>query len=183
MGGLSEVVQVACRAGAVGGGTYVLGTGISALNVNNSPLPRSEDAGSDSIMNSVSVQLTSGDTVCAKVIVGSNETEPDSVKIDGSDKSPSFSLASRSITIVSSTLQSLYPITSEGTPPPAGSVVVFPSGCFSLYNDSEDNNAEVPPVYLIIHSAATGECPSGQSKPTLNYQTLHTTTRMMNKNL
>jgi hypothetical protein len=158
-GGLSEIVQVACRAGAVGGGIYVLGTGISTLSSNNISVSPNE-----TIADSVNVQLTSGDTVRAKVVVGSNETKLTLDNLKYLDESQNLTSASRSISIVSSTLQSLYPITVEGTPPPAGSVVVFPSSSLGLDAGYDGDTAEIPPVYLVIHSAATGECPVGQCK-------------------
>jgi Rab proteins geranylgeranyltransferase component A len=164
-GGLSEVVQVACRAGAVGGGIYVLGNGIA--KVEHGSTSTKDDADTADTNNSVKVRLTGGDIVRTKVIVGLSDSLPVSDPAPAAEitASSSPSSASCSITIVSSTLESLYPVLAEGTPPPAGAIVVFPSGSLTTNKTSAE---DTPPVYLTIHSAATGECPSGQSKSRLS---------------
>jgi Rab proteins geranylgeranyltransferase component A len=145
-GGLSEAVQVACRAGAVGGAIYMLGTGIQSIHHDSSSkAEQNEEA---------TVKLTNGDTVKAKTIVASIEDFPRS----SLPLQPGPQLVDRSscsIFIISSPLKSLFPLSAEGTPPPAGSVVIFPSG--SIQSNSN-------PIYLVVHSSDTGDCPKNQCK-------------------
>ncbi|KAF2403249.1 hypothetical protein EJ06DRAFT_541950 [Trichodelitschia bisporula] len=141
-GGMSELTQVACRAGAVGGGVYVLGKGITTLSTE---------------AESTSVLLGNHDTIRTKWIVGA----PDDLgPCTGCPVSSSVAaeITSRSIAIVSSSLESLFPTTFEGSPKPAGAVVVFPVGSLGQSQHLQDN-----PVYLLVHSSDTGECPVGQS--------------------
>ncbi|CAD0098720.1 unnamed protein product [Aureobasidium mustum] len=234
-GGLSEVVQVACRACAVGGGIYVLGQGISSIEPAQSdeddveeiprepekpdvsqdihnmitegegfvdtnpdhldelesgikeqslddllaaagysiagvedekPTPAVEEpvekqtasAAVPSEKNSLySVQLSSGDKVSAQFIVGCSDDLPGSLpattigtKVAGAQPDT----ASRSITIISSSMQHLFVTVAEGGVSPAGAVVVFPAGSLS--------SAAHPPVQIMVHSSDTGECPQGQ---------------------
>ncbi|RJE18284.1 hypothetical protein PHISCL_09379 [Aspergillus sclerotialis] len=98
------------------------------------------------------IQLSNGDTVTTKFTVGSYWDLP---------SQPVTSQArchkvARSISVVSSPLESLFEITAEGAPTPAGAVVVFPGKSLGQGDDSR-------PVYLLIHSCDTGECPLGQS--------------------
>ncbi|KAL3493547.1 GDP dissociation inhibitor [Aspergillus germanicus] len=140
-GGGSEISQVGCRALAVGGGVYVLNSGVDSLKHDEQP-------GEDSRIH---MQLTSGETITSKYVVGSKWDLPAAagVRCD-------YDRVSRSITIVSSSLDGLFPITAEGGPIPAGAVVVFPSASLGLTDES-------PPVYITVHSSETAECPSGQS--------------------
>lgn len=142
-GGMSEVTQVACRACAVGGGVYVLHKDVSSFEKNES---------------GVKVHLAGGDVVTTRWVVGQG--------LEGSPRSnpanPS-STFSKSITIVSSPLSSLFPSIAEEAPAPACAVVTFPSGSLSF----EDGEAELPPVHILVHSADTGECPTGQCKSTI----------------
>jgi RAB protein geranylgeranyltransferase component A len=155
-GGLSEIAQVACRAGAVGGAVYVLAkgikqvskTGVKATDTAISAGPRSN--------TSYSVQLDSDDTVNTEWIAGSKQNF-----IPSPGGQDTMTTISRSIFIVSSPFSSLFPSLAEGSPPPSGSVVIFPSGSLG------GSDLDTPPVYLIIHSSDTGECPNGQSKSAL----------------
>lgn len=64
-GGGSEIAQVACRAGAVGGGIYMLGTGVKTL--------KSEDDG-EKLME---LELTDGTVVKAKMLIrGPEQVSP-----------------------------------------------------------------------------------------------------------
>jgi Rab proteins geranylgeranyltransferase component A len=137
-GGLAEVTQVACRACAVGGGTYMLGTGIAQIS-------RDEDG------SMTEVSLTNGDLVKAKFLVGD---EDGSYRTTTLERDNDMDTVYRSIFVVSSSLRSLLPPVSDGIFP-AGTVVVFPPT--SLSPDS-------PTTYLIVHASETGECPNGQSK-------------------
>jgi hypothetical protein len=115
---------------------YVLGKGLSATNSEASTTTES----------STKLHLKDGEAVTAKWVVGGNSST--SVK----------DTCCRSITVVSSTLASLFPSLAEEAPAPASAVVVFPSGSLSL-----DNGEDLPPVHIFIHSSDTGECPLGQS--------------------
>jgi len=107
-GGISEIAQVACRAGAVGGAIYMLGTGINT----------SETSG-----NEIKLQLTSGDTVKTRLLV------QDDNKTEGG------SSISRLVVVVSSPLNGLFEPIVEGAPPPAVSVIAFPAGSLLTTTD------------------------------------------------
>jgi len=143
-GGIAEIAQVACRAGAVGGGVYVLGQGIKSLT----------NGGSSSVETSpTTVQLQDGETVRTKWVAGCHDDLPlfPQAAVQGS-----YSYLARSISIISGSVSTLFPLTAEGAPPPAGTVVVFPEGTIL--------DRTSPPVYLMIHSSDMGECPAGQCK-------------------
>lgn len=151
-GGGSEISQVGCRALAVGGGTYVLNSGVDSLKQHEQSTaddPRLE------------LRLLTGETINTQYAVGSAWDLP-------SQDHPSYDYekVSRSITIVSSALGGLFPVTAEGGPVPAGAVVVFPASSLGLTDDS-------PPVYISVHSSETAECPTGQSKLTFFLPSLH----------
>ena len=139
-GGGSEIAQVGCRALAVGGGVYVLNTGIQSIT----GLP---DSDSD---QRTGVQLSNGDTIKTKYVVGSQWDLPSSTGPVHSHK------VARSMSIVSSPLEKLFAVMAEDAPTPSGAVVVFPG--------SSLGEGGLPPVYLLVHSSDTGECPSGQCK-------------------
>ena len=137
-GGLAEVGQVSCRAGAVGGGVYVLKKGISAV--------RSVDGSSSHSDYLLEVCLDGNEHIRTHWVVGTQHELP----LEHPDSSSThFAEASCSVTIVSSTLATLFTAPVEGAPLPAGAVIVF---------------QETQPVYLVVHSADTGECPAGQCK-------------------
>lgn len=144
-GGGSELSQAGCRALAVGGGVYVLNAGIESIT-NPSDYGSEKDA-------RIHVKLSNDETVRTKFVVGSHWDLP----AQAPKTRPSCDKAARSISIVSSPLESLFPVTAEGGPVPAGVVVVFPGSTLGRAEDS-------PPVYLLVHSSETGECPIGQSK-------------------
>lgn len=149
-GGGSEISQVGCRALAVGGGVYVLDRGIQSVT--------SKD--------NLELQLSNGEPIRTKFVVGS----PWDLPAETLKQQPACRKVARSISVVSSSLESLFPPTSEGGPIPAGAVVVFPGNTLSAADDT-------PPVYLLVHSSDTGECPVGQSKSSFSliYPALHTT--------
>ncbi|KAB8269404.1 GDP dissociation inhibitor-domain-containing protein [Aspergillus minisclerotigenes] len=139
-GGGSEISQVGCRALAVGGGVYVLNAGVESIyNIHQS------ENGDDM---RVRLHLSNDETIKTKFLVGSNWDLPGQGR-------PACDKVARSITVVSSALESLFPVTAEGGPIPAGAVVVFPGSSF-------DQSDDLPPVYLLVHSSETGECPPGQ---------------------
>lgn len=142
-GGGAEISQVGCRASAVGGGVYVLNRGIKSINTGEDDSP-------------LEVQLSDGESMRAKVIVGSSWDLPK----DFQGKADSVERAARSISVVSSPLEHLFVETSEGGPIPAGVVINLPAGTLST---------GTPPVYLMVHSSDTGECPIGQCKWFFSY--------------
>lgn len=134
-GGLAEIGQVACRACAVGGGVYVLGKGITNI-----------EQASDSL---VKITLTDGEVVSADWLAGVAHDLPQGPPSTQShDPDPWIT---KSISIVSSPLTSLFPPTSEGGVTPAGAVVVVQP------QDIADR-----PVHIFAHSSESGECPKNQ---------------------
>jgi len=150
-GGLAEVAQVGCRGGAVGGAVYMLGTGVDGIVDNGAA-----DDDDDDDATVTQYKLTNNNSVKTRWTAGSEDALPHT------PRDTSAIPTSRSISIISSPLKSLFPPLGEGSPPSAVAVVVFPSSSLSL--EGEHSEAEVPPVNLFIHSSETGECPTGQSK-------------------
>jgi RAB protein geranylgeranyltransferase component A len=135
-GGGAEIAQVACRAGAVGGGVYILGTGV-----------QDNQAVTDEESQRVAVTLSNGETVKTKHLVGAADT-----------KSASNARAvSKIIAVVASPLASLFTSTVEGSPLAAVSVVVVPSKSLSANGITQPH-----PVYIMVHSSETGECAARQ---------------------
>ncbi|KAL8984441.1 MAG: hypothetical protein Q9205_001580 [Flavoplaca limonia] len=158
-GGLAEIAQVACRAGAVGGGVYVLNKGIESIDgpVQTPALPTIvEETGR--LLSTVKLQ--GGDEVKARWIIGTPSTLRHCSDKD-SEQHTVFAEVTHVTAIVSSSLTSLFPPPSEGSPPPGSIVVVLPPGTIGLPMSLD--LADVPLVYLIIHSSDTGECPEGQT--------------------
>jgi len=54
-------------------------------------------------------------------------------------------------------MSSLFEILTEGAPVPAVAVIAFPAGSVS-----EGESSSEFPIYAMVHSSDTGECPSGQ---------------------
>ncbi|KAG9258568.1 rab protein geranylgeranyltransferase component A [Emericellopsis atlantica] len=130
-GGLSEVAQVGCRALAVGGAVYMLGTGIKSARASE---------------QRIDVSLSNDIDVKTRFLV--KETDVDT---------PTMSLA-RLTAVVHSDLSSLFDATVEGAPSPVVAVVAFPAG----YAKTPDGTASEYPIYAMVHSSETGECPKGQ---------------------
>ncbi|KAF4454802.1 hypothetical protein F53441_2744 [Fusarium austroafricanum] len=136
-GGLSEVAQVGCRAAAVGGAVYMLGSSIKKLQ-------RSESEQADAPLE---LSFTNDIDVKTKLVVQSREiTDSRSTRI------------SRLTAVTKSNLSPVFELLTEDAPIPAVAVVAFPSGTTS----GEDGNPHEFPVYAMVHSSDTGECPSGQ---------------------
>ncbi|KAF2639341.1 hypothetical protein P280DRAFT_527918 [Massarina eburnea CBS 473.64] len=140
-GGLSEISQVGCRASAVGGAVYVLGKGLGDIS--------DDQTESQGAASGIKLCLKDGEAITAGWIVG--ESSPNQ------PSEPSC----KTITIVSSPLTSLFPPIADEAPPPAAAIVFFPSGSLSI-PDPPDDQQELPPVYINIHTSDTGECPRGQ---------------------
>jgi len=155
-GSASEILQVACRASAVGGGVYALDTGIESLADGEAA------AGAE---YPVEARLSNGESVRSKFVFGSSWDLPAKEQPRPSTK------VARSITIVSSSLASLFPITVEGAPLSASTVLMFPGDTLS--------SPQSPPVYLQVHSSDTGDCPREQSKSNPLLRQLPSSARMM----
>lgn len=134
-GGGAEISQVACRAGAVGGGIYVLGTGIKASE------PSSQVT--DGLRH---VHLSNEETVKTRHLIQPPQSQSGDIKT-----------VSKIIAIVSSSLTSLFVNPVEGSPLAAVSVVVLPVGTVPVEGHSQDT-----PIYIMAHSNETGECPARQ---------------------
>ena len=165
-GGLAEIAQVACRASAVGGGVYVLKKGFDmSEDLRQSPFGTGEaPLGEESQLSTV--RLEGGEDIKTNWIVGSTWDLPSQFGADNIEYATPVYL-SRSINIISSPLSQLFPPPAEGAPPPAGAIVVFPTGSLELENETLEPQSPtdgLPPVYLMIHSSDTGECPVGQCK-------------------
>jgi len=171
-GGISELIQVACRAAAVGGAVYVLDKDI--VGEADGMCLDTEENPTSTALDHVTLKLEGDDTVSARWIVGTEddfETLPDTTSHQQPPITEMPNAFTRSISIVSSSLKSLFPVI-EGTQPPAGAVVVFPSGSITPSEGVTVRREELPPVYLILHSSDTGECPTSQSKCTSTFYTL-----------
>lgn len=140
-GGLSEVAQVGCRAGAVGGTVYMLGTGITDVKV-------PAEGGEDSELP-LGISLSNDVSVKAKTLVQ-----------DSTSPATGDTSLSRLTAIVGSDLSPMFESTVDGAPTPAVSVVAFPAG----YVATDDDEASKSPIYAMLHSSDTGECPVGQSE-------------------
>jgi RAB protein geranylgeranyltransferase component A len=139
-GGLSEVAQVGCRAGAVGGAVYMLGVGIKDVQKTPAAAEMPEE---------FNVVLSNDVTVKSKAIVkGLGKPVGESRRL------------SRLTVIVNSNLPSIFETVTEGAPKPAVAVVAIPAG--SAFG--EDGASSEHPIYAIAHSSEAGECPTGQSK-------------------
>lgn len=146
-GGLSEIAQVGCRAGAVGGSVYVLGKGIKSIE-------QAADT-TDDRRSTSKVELGGGDAITVGWIAGQVDDLNQPLSLQQSDACETARVTS----IVSSPLSSLLPSLGDGAPPQAGAVVTFPANSIP---------GATAPIYLIVHSSDTGECPKGQCKSTAN---------------
>ncbi|KFX95625.1 hypothetical protein V490_03741 [Pseudogymnoascus sp. VKM F-3557] len=134
-GGGAEIAQVACRAGAVGGAVYVLGTGIS---------------GADTGATEVNLKLTNDEAVQARHYVSSQDKASCKINSDAPT-------VSKMVAVVSSDLSSLFVATVEGSPVAAVAVVAFPAGSVAADGESSQH-----PIFIMVHSSDSGECPQGQ---------------------
>jgi hypothetical protein len=164
-GGISEIVQGACRSAAVGGATYMLNKdvigGVDAVWEQRGEV----GVPSSWTLDKVKAGLRGGDVLVTKYVVGAEEdmvTYLETTEFDQRQSHEAPIALTRSISIISSPLKSLFPVT-EGAQVPAGAVVVFPSDSLAA-PDEAVQSGDLPPVYLIIHSSDTGDCPAGQSK-------------------
>lgn len=157
-GGLAEIAQVACRAGAVGGGVYVLKQGIDSISraqMKDEPSTTAEGAGH--LLSKVKLQ--DGENVKARWILGTRSTLH-GLSTQALQEGMTVVEVTHLTAIVSSPLTSLFPPPAEGSPPPAGVVVIIPPSSLELPVPLD--MVEIPAVYFILHSSDTGECPEGQ---------------------
>ncbi|KAL7930035.1 GDP dissociation inhibitor domain-containing protein [Trichoderma chlorosporum] len=138
-GGLSEIAQVGCRAGAVGGAVYMLGVGIKDVQKAASSTAETPEE--------LDIVLTNDMAIKSKALV----------KALGKP-TPDVRSLSRLTAIVDSSLPSLFETAIEGAPTPAVAVVAIPAGT----PFGEDGVSSEIPIYALAHSSDTGECPSGQ---------------------
>jgi len=142
-GGNSEIAQVACRAGAVGGFVYLLGQGICSVE-----LPPVESS-------LVEVQFSDGTRVKTKHVAGMRGDLPTKFisKLDESSGRNAMQEVACRVSIISKPLRHLFTAASENGTVPAVAIILVDNGDHSL-----------PPIYLQVHSEDTGECPQGQCK-------------------
>ena len=159
-GGGAEIAQVACRASAVGGAVYVLGRGLRKVK----KLDRRETEVLPPTSDIIHVELSDREEITARFIVGCAEDFPEDV-LTGTSTASNGDLVkmAQSISIVSSPLEHLFPLTSESGPMPAGAVVVD-TGDDCGNTSRHDSGSKNVLVYMIIHSSDSGECPPGQCK-------------------
>ena len=165
-GGLAEIAQVACRAGAVGGGVYVLKRGFETDETPDLQASGRNSVHFDKDTGLSTLCLQGGEQIRSHWVVGSIWDLPLQTDQNPGDRMQTNYVA-RSITIVSGSLAQLFPSPAEGAPPPAGAVVVYPTGTLEPQSTDQTSGISGPdlaPVYLIIHSSDTGECPAGQCK-------------------
>ena len=157
-GGGAEIAQVGCRAGAVGGGVYVLGRGIEETHARFEPEGREHDTANDEV---VTLKLSDGELVRTKYVAGGYNDLPSGSSHRGvPDPLNEDSRLVRSISIVSSPLTHLFPPTSENGPIPAGAVVIF--DVEDMQDEKYQEKRGEMPTYLLVHSSDSGECPTGQ---------------------
>lgn len=140
-GGLSEIAQVGCRAAAVGGAVYILGTGISAVQA----MPATQSADHEEL----EVTLTNDVVVKSRTLV-KDSTPPAAGCLN----------LCRLTAVVESSMPAMFEVVVEGAPTPCVSLVAIPPGSIKR----SDGSASDHPVYASVHSSDTGECPSGQSE-------------------
>jgi len=148
-GGLSEIIQVACRAAAVGGAVYVLNKAVTAIHA----------AEPDSIQR-LTLTLEGEDVVMTDYLIGTSNQLPMTVETGQSNLIDSTG-TSRRISIVDSKLSCFFPTTPTESAPTAPSVVVIVFPSMSVTVDEKCNDH---PIHLLIHNGDTAECPNDQCK-------------------
>lgn len=138
-GGLSEVAQVGCRASAVGGAIYMLGIGITEV--------RKDTEGN---AKDVELALSNDVVVKTKVLVQC---------VAGQKSSGNIGL-SRLTVVINSNLPLVFEKFNDGAPTPGVAVLGFPPGSVT----DDNGTASTFPIYAMVHSSDTGECPVGQCK-------------------
>ena len=160
-GGNAEISQVACRAQAVGGGTYLLGHEVDAID--SSSKPQADQADSDALLK---VKLSDGTDIRSRWIVGGSDDLPQQHDSRTEDEASLQVSTMHSVDIVSDPLKHLFPVTSENGPVPAAAIVLV----------QDETDADSSPIYLQVHSEDTGECPPGQCE--CGSSLFHTSSKM-----
>ncbi|CAK7201979.1 Rab proteins geranylgeranyltransferase component A [Sporothrix eucalyptigena] len=169
-GGCGEIVQVACRAAAVGGSIYMLGSGINSMKT----VPSEGGDGEAEQDKLLELDLTRDVTIKTKLLVrGSDDIvdpSPEAVAeppVTNKEEEQQQHL-SRLVAIVGTPLPFLFAPTVEGAPVAGGAVIALPAGRPVL----ADGAVPEHPIFVMAHSSDTGECPVGQS--VLNFTTVRT---------
>lgn len=97
----------------------------------------------------LSVSLANGLTVRTKTIVQAAESAEHN-----------NTTLTRLTAVVDASLSKLFETFTEGAPTPSAAIVAFPSSSVSTAGQV----ASSTPIYALIHSSETGECPSNQCK-------------------
>lgn len=153
-GGCGEIVQVGCRAAAVGGAIYMLGSGIRSVKF---PESKTDD-------ELVEVELTQDMTVKTKLLVRGDDADAVETPLASAEGQQ----LSRLVAIVGSPLSHLFAPNVEGAPVAGGAVIALPAGRPVL----ADGTAPEHTIFVMAHSSDTGECPPGQS--VLHFTTIKT---------
>lgn len=162
-GGLAEIAQAGCRACAVGGATYMLGTGVTKFSENDSaPVSKADEQHTRPLR----ITLSNDDQIASDWLIGGSDNllspGPKPVSPNETNIAPRLF---RSISIISSPLDHLFPQLSESSPTPAGAVVVIPLSILKVDEGLPLSLSAETPIYMIVYSSDTGYCPRGQSKP------------------
>ncbi|KAK6508083.1 Rab proteins geranylgeranyltransferase component A [Arthrobotrys conoides] len=151
----SELVQVLCRAAAVtGNAIYVLENGIVDVHEVDSMSPSTRALQNECTEQNIRVSLKSGDVIRTRHVVGTPSNLP--------TKAPAAQIPSdgtgywMSIYVVSSSLKRIFQ--TDEPPPAAGAIIYVPAGSIEV-----DSRSNINPIYVVVHSSDTGECPDGQS--------------------
>ncbi|EXJ86528.1 hypothetical protein A1O3_03479 [Capronia epimyces CBS 606.96] len=148
-GNTSEIAQVACRAGAVGGGVYLLGHELKTLDSVKDDSASTDETGNNPVL--LEGSLSDGTRIRSRFVTGTlDDLSP--LQPASSDDAPS-SGTWKSVNIVADPLKTLFPQSSDNGPVPAAAIVLV---------DTDTENPGKSPIYLQIHTEDTGECPAGQ---------------------
>ncbi|KAI9725714.1 MAG: Rab proteins geranylgeranyltransferase component A [Chrysothrix sp. TS-e1954] len=143
-GGLAEIAQVSCRAGAVGGGVYMLGNGVKEVK---SDADLAVMGGYTDPKRALRLELDQGEHLSTQWFVRDTEVFGQQ---DGTIEEHC-----KSIDIISSPLSKLFRrLDDEDSQIPTGAVISV--------RDLSSTESRIPPVYIIVHSSDTGDCPAGQ---------------------
>ena len=172
-GGGAEVAQVGCRACAVGGGVYVLGRGVSQVRSSGASNGGAEANIEDEEL--VTLKLSDGEEILSRFVVGGPGDLPTNAIIESSSIAPLHSrYITHTVSIVSSSLAHLFLPGSENGPASAVAVVFFGEEELDVSDHGEEKTASsgASPVYLLVHSADTGECPLGHCESFNSFHSL-----------
>lgn len=171
-GGASEIAQVGCRSGAVGGAVYMLGTGIKDVK------PAESDGDGDEVLR---VELSNETTVRTKLLVrGQDVTATAAAAPSVTAQATNRQCSSRLAAVVNSPLTSLFETVVEGAPMPAVAVIACAPGTLNGIGEIVSQDY---PLYVFVHSSDTGECPSGQSLLYLSTQSTTDSQKLLQQSI